>query len=213
MLPPLASALVRTGLALKISQMKRATESYVRDRSDQAQGTAVSYAVAAGLYAAAGIFAIALLLVGVAALFRWVELNYGLFPAFGVSAAILLVLAIACAALAASRLKKPARQFPSLTSRLRVAIRANPVRPDQVDSARDTATAVLMATPSPRPANEFKPSRPPRRAAVSSGREAKAGLLLAATLAGWALVRRRTIAKNMRPARRAPRPGMDKANA
>jgi hypothetical protein len=212
MLPPLASALVRTGLALKISQMKRATESYVRDRTDQGQGAVVSYAVAGGLYAAAGVFAVALLLVGVAALFRWVELRYGLFEAFGASAVVLLVLAVACAALAASRLKRPAKQFPSLTSRLRVAIKANPVRPGQVDSARDAAAAVLMTSPSPsRARNEFKPSRPPR-AAVSSGREAKAGLLLVASLAGWALARRRTISKGMRPVRTA-RPDTGKANA
>lgn len=213
MLPPLASALVRTGLALKISQMKRATESYVRDRTDQGQGAVVSYAVAGGLYAAAGIFAVVLLLVCVAALFRWIEINYGIFQAFGVIAAVLLVLTVACAALAASRLKRPAKQFPSLTSRLRVAIKANPVQPGKVDSARDAAAAVLMTTPSPsRAKNEFKPSRPPRAAAVSSGREAKAGLLLVASLAGWALARRRTIAKGMRPVR-PTRPSTGKANA
>ena len=62
-MPPLASALVRTGLALKLNQVKRATSSYIRDRSEQTQGIAVSYAVAAGLYAAAGVFLIATLLV------------------------------------------------------------------------------------------------------------------------------------------------------
>ena len=49
---PLASALLRTGLALKLSQVKRATESYTRDRVEQSQGAVVSYAVAGGLYAA-----------------------------------------------------------------------------------------------------------------------------------------------------------------
>ena len=61
-MPPLASALVRTGLALKLNQVKRATSSYIRDRSEQTQGIAVSYAVAAGLYAAAGVFLIVLYL-------------------------------------------------------------------------------------------------------------------------------------------------------
>ncbi len=66
----LASGLLRTGLALKLNQVKRASASYVRDRTNQATGTATSYAIAGGLFAAAGIFGIAALLVGAAALFR-----------------------------------------------------------------------------------------------------------------------------------------------
>ena len=79
----LSSGLLRTGLALKLNQVKRATRSYLRDRTNQATGTATAYAVAAGLFAAAGIFLIAALLVGATALFRWIEINYGLFQAFG----------------------------------------------------------------------------------------------------------------------------------
>ena len=191
---PLASALLRTGLALKLSQVKRATESYTRDRVEQSQGAMVSYAVAGGLYAAAGIFGIALLLVGITALFRWIELTYGLFQAFGVIAAILLVLVIACAALAASRLKKPARNFPSLSSRLRVAISATPGKypATPVAQARDTAHEVLSGSASPNKPLGFKPAR------KSSGpivipTQAKAGLVMAATLAAWAMARRRSI--------------------
>ena len=57
----LSSGLLRTGLALKLNQVKRATRSYLRDRTNQATSTATSYAVAAGLFAAAGIFLIAAL--------------------------------------------------------------------------------------------------------------------------------------------------------
>ena len=53
------SSLLRTGLALKFSQIKLATRSYLRDRTNQATGTVASYATAAGLFAAAGIFLIA----------------------------------------------------------------------------------------------------------------------------------------------------------
>jgi hypothetical protein len=206
---PLASALLRTGLALKLNQVKRATESYARDRAAQGQSAVVSYAVAGGLYAAAGIFLIALLLVGVTALFRWVELRYGLFEAFSASASVLLILAIVCAALAASRLKRPARQFPSLGSRLRVAISATPgkaraAKPAPGVSARDTATAVL-SEPVTAPL-QFRPSRPLRRSVPNNG-QAKAGLVLIATLAGWALARRRSLGQNVR----APRP-MGKAH-
>ena len=51
--------LLRAGLGLKINQIKRATRSYLRDRTDQATGTVASYAIAAGMFAAAGIFLIA----------------------------------------------------------------------------------------------------------------------------------------------------------
>jgi hypothetical protein len=47
MLAP-SSSLLRTGLALKLSQIKLATRSYLRDRTNQATGTVASYAVAAG---------------------------------------------------------------------------------------------------------------------------------------------------------------------
>jgi len=214
---PLANALLKTGLALKLNQVKRATSSYARDRVEQSQGAAISYAVAGGLYAAAGIFAIALLLVGVTALFRWVELRYGLFEAFGASAAVLLVLAIICAALAASRLKKPARQFPSLSSRLRVAISATPGKypntPARNVSARDTATAVLSEPATPVNATrDFRPGRTPRPP-VANGGQIKAGLVLAATLAGWALARRRSVSQAARPVRPAPPRPASEANA
>jgi hypothetical protein len=192
---PLASALLRTGLALKISQVKRATESYARDRTEQGQGAVISYAVAAGLYAAAGVFAIALLLVGAAALFRWVEINYGLFQAFGAAAALLLVLASACAAMAASRLKQPAKRFPSLSSRLRVAISATPgkAQPTPVAQAHDAATEILSGPASPAHARlDFKPRRKPRGPVVLPG-QAKAGLVMAVTLAAWAMARRHSV--------------------
>ncbi|MDB5502316.1 MAG: hypothetical protein JWR89_2218 [Tardiphaga sp.] len=211
-MPPLANALLRTGLALKLNQVKRATESYARDRAAQGQGAVISYAVAGGLYAAAGVFGIALLLVGVTALFRWVELRYGLFEAFGASAGVLLVLAIICAALAASRLNRPAKRFPSLGSRLRVAISATPGKPEnapgRTGSAHETATAILSEPASPRAAPlEFKPNRPLRRPPVQTSGQAKAGLVLVATLAGWALARRRSLSQDVRRRPAAPRPG------
>ena len=193
-MPPLVAALARTGLALKLDQVKRATASYMRDRSEQGTSMAVSYATAAGLYAAAGIFVIATLLVGAAALFRWVEITYGLFPAFGVTAGWLLLLAIICAVVAGARLKKPTRQFPTLSSRLRVAVNATPSR--------------QVAGPSQRPNQpaEFKPSTSPRPRGPATSSDTgplKAGLVLAATLAGWALARRRQLAKDIIPRKQA----------
>ncbi|CAN5336956.1 phage holin family protein [soil metagenome] len=187
-------ALLQAGLALKLNQVKRATSSYVRDRAAQSEQAMVSYAVAGGLYAAAGIFVIALLLVGATAMFRWVELKYGLFQAFGATAGLLLVLALLCTVLASSRLKRKAKPLVSLSSRLRVAIKANPIRLDQADSARDTAAGILATSPSP--SHAFTPSRSQRRhGEAQPNNAAKAGLVVAATLMGWALARRRSLGK------------------
>ena len=185
------NGLLRTGLALKLNQVKRATRAYLRDRTNQATDTVTSYAVAAGLFAAAGIFLIAACLVGLTALFRWIEIKYGLFQAFDVIGALLLVIAAICAGLAAGRLKRPPPQFPSLTSRLRVAIKSNPVQPDQIEAARDTAAAVLLAPSTP--ANPGRGKAEPR--ARRNNSNMRAGLILMGTLLGWAAVRRRQRAR------------------
>jgi hypothetical protein len=105
-MPTLSSGLLRTALALKLSQIDLATRSYLRDRTGQATSTVTAYAIAAGLFAAAGVFLIVACLVGATALFRWIELNYGLFQAFGAIGALLLVAAAICAALAVSSVKR-----------------------------------------------------------------------------------------------------------
>lgn len=188
----LSSGLLRAGLALKLNQIKRATRSYLRDRANQATGTAASYAVAAGLFAAAGIFLIAAVLVGITALFRWIEINYGLFWAFGAIGGLLVAIAAICAGMAASRLKRPTPQFPSLASRLRVAINANPIKPARVEAATNTATAVLRepATPVSGASRVRRTSRPEP---VVDSRKVQAGLIVAATLLGWAAVRRQQV--------------------
>jgi hypothetical protein len=187
MLAP-SSGLLRTGLALKLSQIKLATRSYLRDRTNQATGAVASYAVAAGLFAAAGIFLLAACLVGITALFRWIEIKYGPFQAFGVVGALLVVIAAICAGSAANRLKRPPPHFPTLASRLRVAIKANPIDPHQIDAARDTAAAILQARSRPAPhANRGRPIR--------NSKNLPAGLILTAALLGWAAVRRRHMAR------------------
>jgi hypothetical protein len=189
MLAP-SGGLLRAGLSLKLNQIKVATRSYLRDRTNQATGTVASYGIAAGLYAAAAIFLIAACFVGGDALFRWVEINYGLFYAFGALGGLLLVLAAICAGLAAGRLKRPPPHFPTLTSRLRVAIKSNPLHPDHLDAARDTAAAILLTPSAPITSPDRQPPRSPRRPA-RGGREIGVGLILMATLLGWAATRRR----------------------
>jgi hypothetical protein len=189
----LSSGLPRIGLALKIRQIKLATRSYLRDRAAQGQGIVASYAVAAGLYAAAGIFLIAACLVGVTALFRWIEMNYGLFQAFGAVGGLLLIVAIVFAALAYSKLKRPAPHFPSLTSRLRAAVKANPVNPDQIEAVRDTAAAILIEPSAP--VASVRRSRRDGRRPAQEPPDGRAALIVIAILLGWAVARRHSNAR------------------
>jgi hypothetical protein len=123
------------GLTQKFDRAKGATESYLNDRVEQTEEAAISYAVAAGLYAAAGVFAIATLLVIITAGFRWIELRYGLFYAFAASGALLLVFIALSVGLAVRRLNRPAKKIPSLGSRLRVAITSSPSKSDVASAA------------------------------------------------------------------------------
>ena len=189
MLAP-ANSLLRAGIGLKLSQIKLATRSYLRDRTRQATGTMASYAIAAGLFAEAAIFLIAACFVGTVALYRWIAIHYGQFWGFGAIGVLLVAVAAICAGLAAARLKQPPPHFPTLTSRLRVAIKSNPLQPDQIDAARDTAASVLLA-PSAPPSG----TRARRSQAARNNRNIQAGLIVMATLLGWAATRRRALAR------------------
>jgi hypothetical protein len=182
-----SSGLLSAGIELKLNQIKLATRSYVRDRTNQATSTLISYAVGAGLLAAAGIFLIAAIFVGAIALFRWIEINHGQFWAFGAIGALLVVIASISAGLAIIRLNRGPAHFPSLSSRLRVAIKANPVKPDQIEAVRDTASAILLAPSSS--VGRTRRGRLPRTG--HDNRRIQAGLILTATLLGWAMIRRR----------------------
>ena len=189
MLAP-ANSLLRAGIGLKLSQIKLATRSYLRDRTRQATGTMASYAIAAGLFAAAAIFLIAACFVGTVALYRWIAIHYGQFWGFGAIGVLLVAVAAICAGLAAARLKQPPPHFPTLTSRLRVAIKSNPLQPDQIEAARDAAASVLLA-PSAPPSG----TRARRSQAARNNRNIQAGLIVMATLLGWAATRRRSHAR------------------
>jgi hypothetical protein len=151
----------------------------------------MSYAIAAALFAAAGIFLIAACLVGTVALYRFIAIHYGQFWAFGAIGALLVTIAAICAGLAAAKLRRAPPHFPTLTSRLRVAIKSNPLEPNQIEAARDTAASVLLAPSAPpsgiRHAQRSRPAR--------NNRNIQAGLIIMATLLGWAATRRRSHAR------------------
>jgi hypothetical protein len=109
---------------------------------------------------------------------------------------LLLVIAAICATVAAGKLKRPPPQFPSLSSRLRVAVKASPLERDQIDATRDTAAAILSAPPSP--ATRASRRRLSGRQRLTRDNTAvPAALILIATLLGWAAVRRRQLARRM----------------
>ena len=185
-----SSGLLRAGIGLKLNQIKLATRSYLRDRTDQATGAVTSYAIAAGLFAAAGMFLIASLFVGATALFRWVEINHGQFWAFGTVGGLLAIIAGICAGVAAAKLNRPSTRFPSLTSRLRVAIKANPLKLGQIEAVRDTATAILLEPSAP--VGQRRRSR-----AGHDNKTLPIGMILMESLLGYAAMRRRQQARHV----------------
>ena len=200
MLAP-ANGLLRAGIGLKLSQIKLATRSYLRDRTKQATGTVTSYAIAAGLFAAAGIFLIAACIVGTMALFRWIEIHYGQFWAFGAIGALLVAIAAICAGLAAARLNAHLRTSPP--SPAGFASRSRPIRSNRTRSRP-------REIPRPRSCGSSAPPSASSRAAIPTGREQQEGAGRPdhdGELLGWAAARRRWQARQRRlmPARIRPR--------
>jgi len=186
MLAP-SGELLRAGLALKANHLKRATQSYLRDRASQTTGRVTSYAVAAGLFAVAGVFVIAALFVGLIALYRWVAIHYGQFWGFGAVGAVLLALATICAGIAFAKMNRKTRPIVPLTSRLRVAI-ATPRIP------RGTVKDAVKAVATTIPLVPLGPGEKGHSAASSmrGSRPVQVGLMLAALgLLGFTAARRR----------------------
>jgi hypothetical protein len=70
---------------------------------------------------------------------------------------------------------------------MRVAIKANPVKPDQIEAVRDTAAAILLAPSAPvGHGHRRRRTRPGH-----DNRSVNVGLIVLATLLGYAAMRRR----------------------
>ncbi|MGL9623382.1 phage holin family protein [Bradyrhizobium sp. U531] len=187
MLAP-SGELLRAGMALKLNHVKRAAQSYLRDQTSHATGKVTSYAVAGGLFAAAGLFAVAACFVGLIALYRWVAITYGQFWGFGAVGAVLLVLAAICAGVASAQMKRKNRPIVPLTSRLRVAIATPRIPRGTVKEAvKEVATAIPLAPLAPGDRRRGARASPAR-----TNRPVQLGLMLAAIgLAGFTAARRR----------------------
>jgi hypothetical protein len=187
MLAP-SGELLRAGMALKLNHLKRAARSYLHDRTSQATGRVTSYAVAAGLFAVAGLFLIAAFFVGLVALYRWVAIIYGQFWGFGAVAAVLLVLAAACAGVALAQMKRRERPIVPLASRMRVAIATPRIPRGTVTQAmKEVATTIPLVPQAPGERGHGGNKWPPR-----ANRPVQLGLMLAAVgLLGFTAARRR----------------------
>lgn len=187
MLAP-SGELLRAGMTLKINHLKRAARSYLRDRTNQATGRATSYAVAAGLFALAGLFLIATLFVGLMALYRWVAITHGQFWGFGAVAAVLLVLAVSCAGVALAQMKRRDKPIVPLASRMRVAIATPRIPRGTVKQAvKEVATTIPLVPLAP-----GERGRGGNAVSARTNRPVQLGLMLAAVgLLGFTAARRR----------------------
>jgi hypothetical protein len=187
MLAP-SGELLRAGMALKLNHLKRATRSYLRDRTSQTTGRLTSYAVAAGLFAVAGLFLIATFFVGLIALYRWVAIAYGQFWGLGAVAAVLLVLAVICAGVAMVQMRRKPKPIVPLASRLRVAIATPRIPRGTVKEAvKEVATTIPLVPLAPgERGNGSKPG------SIHTNRPVQLGLMLAAIgVLGLTAARRR----------------------
>lgn len=195
MLAP-SGELLRAGVALKLNHLKRATRSYLRDRTNEATGRVTSYAVAAGLLAAAGLFVVAALFVGLIALYRWVAITYGQFWGFGTVGVVLLVLAAACAGVAMAQMRRKSKPIVPLASRLRVAIATPRIPRGTVTQAvKEVATTIPLVPLAPgerRHGSKTSGETSSKAWPVGSNRSVQLGLMLAAVgLVGLTAARRR----------------------
>ncbi|WP_027534213.1 phage holin family protein [Bradyrhizobium sp. WSM3983] len=187
MLAP-SGELLRAGMALKLNHLKRAARSYLRDRTSQITGRLTSYAVAAGLFAVAGLFLIAALFVGLIALYHWVAITYGQFWGLGAVAAMLLVLATACAGVAMAQMNRRTKPIVPLASRMRVAIATPRIPRGTIKRAvKEVATTIPLAPLAPGERSHGGNISPMR-----ANRPVQLGLMLAAIgLLGFTAARRR----------------------
>jgi hypothetical protein len=161
------SQLFRGAIGPKLNRAKRVVGGYADDRKQRAIDKVTSHLVAYALFAAAGVFLIAACLVGLTALFRWVEIKYGLFYAFAVIGGLPLLIAIGSTAFAVVCLRRQPKPIVPLASRLRVALKTSPT---ELAAAALTGTAMA------------EPTHNRRRSPSKTSRTMPGGLAMAAML-------------------------------
>ena len=136
----------------------------------------------------AGLFLITAFFVGLIALYHWVAISYGQFWGFGAVAAVLLILAAACAGVAMAQINRRTRPIVPLASRMRVAI-ATPRIPRGTikEAVKEVATTIPLVPRAPGERGHGGHASPTR-----TNRPMQLGLMLAAIgLLGFTAARRR----------------------
>jgi putative superfamily III holin-X len=135
--------------------------SYIADLSQWARRIATGYAMAAAILVVGGCFTVVAFGIGAAALFHWLEINYGPYIAYGGFGGLFLLLGIACIIVGLQSLKRsipsvprPRRQIQALQQAIavpaasRVLARINAgdaVKPDRItQTLAGTAAVVLL---------------------------------------------------------------------
>jgi len=127
--------LIRTALALKAANLQRAGESYVRDQASRGKSVISSYVMGACFLLGAAIFLIIAILIGAAALFRFLEMRYGLFEAFGATGGAMIIVALISLGIGLSKMNSPSKRVIPLASRVRVAAHSHPITRENVKDA------------------------------------------------------------------------------
>jgi hypothetical protein len=142
-----------------LSSVKGLVQSYVFDLRDWAGGLATKYAIAAALLIVGGAFVLASMIVGLVAVFHWVEINYSIYNAYAVVGGGLLVMGVISFLIGLRLIRKPNRQIPLARRQIAIAksnfvapvlLGTNPRRgnvfvADPVTGTLAGAAAVLLA--------------------------------------------------------------------
>ena len=120
----MSSSWLGPGFEIVSQRVTRAVKSYARDQLKHGQRLMVSWATAGGFFAAAALFTVGLVVVGLLALFSFLRLHFGLFESYGVIAGLLLIVVLLLSGVAMWMLRRRPSPTPALTSRLRVATHA-----------------------------------------------------------------------------------------
>src|SRR3569623_361960 len=132
---PDAIGLIRAALAYKAANIQHAGQAYVRDQASRSKSAFVSYLFGVCFFLGAAIFAIVAVLIGAAALFRFIEMRYGLFEAFGAAGGAMVVVALICLAIGVTKMNIKSGHIVPLASRVRVAAHSHPITRENVQDA------------------------------------------------------------------------------
>jgi hypothetical protein len=106
------------------TSLKGLVYSYFFDVRAWATGLATGYAIAGSLLVLGAVCILAAVMVGLAALFQWIEVNYGTYRAFGIIGGGLILAGALCVVMGLRLIKQPKSRFPLAERQIAIAKRA-----------------------------------------------------------------------------------------